>query len=198
MLYRSRSGRTALPGHTCNAQRCILGQRIPTRINLMRLRVPRIRHTDQKFNKVVVIGGGNVAMDAARSAKRLGAEGSDRIQRSLRLPARIEEYHHAVERGVIFKWLTNPTEYVNNGQGELCGSSAYRWNSESPMPPTQTSRTDRRKRSLSKPTARSKLSDRDQQGPSVDVPELKLKWGYIEADPKTGATSVPESTQAET
>ena len=62
-------------------------------------------------------------MDAARSAKRLGADEVTIVyRRSLKeLPARIEEYHHAVEEGSIFKWLTNPTEYVNNGEGQLCG-----------------------------------------------------------------------------
>lgn len=63
--------------------------------------------------KVAVIGGGNVAMDAARTALRLGAEVHIVYRRSEEeLPARVEEVHHAKEEGVIFDLLTNPTEIV--------------------------------------------------------------------------------------
>ena len=62
--------------------------------------------------KVAVVGGGNVAMDAARTALRLGAEVHIVYRRSEEeLPARVEEVHHAKEEGVIFDLLTNPTEY---------------------------------------------------------------------------------------
>lgn len=75
----------------------------------------------QKSKNVVVIGGGNVAMDAARSAKRLGAENVSIIYRRSReeLPAREEEYHHSVEEGINYHWLTNPVEYINDGSGRL-------------------------------------------------------------------------------
>ena len=165
-----------IPGTTLNG--VYSASEYLTRINLMHgYEFPEFDTPTKKFNKVVVIGGGNVAMDAARSAKRLGAEEVTIVyRRSLKeLPARIEEYHHAVEEGIIFKWLTNPTEYVNNGQGELCGVKC-RWNSESPMPPDATSRTDRRKRVL----YRSRLRDRSyrtgiEQGPSVDVPRAEAQ-----------------------
>ena len=63
--------------------------------------------------KVAVVGGGNVAMDAARTALRLGAEVHIVYRRSEEeLPARVEEVHHAKEEGVIFDLLTNPTEIV--------------------------------------------------------------------------------------
>ncbi len=63
--------------------------------------------------KVAVVGGGNVAIDAARTALRLGAEVHIVYRRSEEeLPARVEEVHHAKEEGVIFDLLTNPTEIV--------------------------------------------------------------------------------------
>ena len=68
--------------------------------------------------KVVVVGGGNVAMDAVRTAKRLGAEATIVYRRSEKeLPARVEEIHHAKEEGIDFKMLTNPTTILGNEQG---------------------------------------------------------------------------------
>lgn len=72
--------------------------------------------------KVAVVGGGNVAMDAARTALRLGAEVHIVYRRSENeLPARLEEVHHAKEEGVIFDVLTNPTEIVSNEKGWVTG-----------------------------------------------------------------------------
>ena len=68
--------------------------------------------------KVVVVGGGNVAMDAVRTAKRLGAEAVIVYRRSEKeLPARVEEVHHAKEEGLEFKMLTNPTAIVGDEKG---------------------------------------------------------------------------------
>lgn len=72
--------------------------------------------------KVAVIGGGNVAMDAARTALRLGAESHIVYRRSEEeLPARVEEVHHAKEEGVIFDLLTNPTEILTDDAGNVTG-----------------------------------------------------------------------------
>lgn len=72
--------------------------------------------------KVAVVGGGNVAMDAARTALRLGAETHIVYRRSEEeLPARVEEVHHAKEEGIIFDLLTNPTEIVSNEDGWVSG-----------------------------------------------------------------------------
>jgi len=72
--------------------------------------------------KVAVVGGGNVAMDAARTALRLGAEVYIVYRRSeAELPARVEEVHHAMEEGIIFKLLTNPTEILVNENGWVSG-----------------------------------------------------------------------------
>ena len=68
--------------------------------------------------KVVVVGGGNVAMDAVRTAKRLGAEAVIVYRRSEKeLPARVEEVHHAKEEGIEFKMLTNPTAVLGDENG---------------------------------------------------------------------------------
>lgn len=72
--------------------------------------------------RVAVIGGGNVAMDAARTALRLGAEVTIVYRRSeAELPARAEEVHHAKEEGIKFQMLTNPVEILVNDEGWVCG-----------------------------------------------------------------------------
>ena len=72
--------------------------------------------------RVVVVGGGNVAMDAVRTAKRLGAEATIVYRRSEKeLPARVEEVHHAKEEGIEFRMLTNPTAVIGNEQGWVTG-----------------------------------------------------------------------------
>lgn len=83
-----------------------------TRVNLMKSYQNNSDTPIHKAKNVVVVGGGNVAMDAARSAKRLGAENVYIVYRrsEAELPARREEVEHAKEEGIIFKLLCNPTE----------------------------------------------------------------------------------------
>ena len=91
-----------------------------TRINLMKAYLfPEYDTPLQVGNKVVVIGGGNVAMDSARCALRLGAENVYIVYRRSReeMPARLEEVENAEEEGVVFKLLTNPTRFFGNEQG---------------------------------------------------------------------------------
>ncbi len=77
--------------------------------------------------KVAVVGGGNVAMDAARTALRLGAEVHIVYRRSeAELPARAEEVHHAKEEGIIFNLLTNPTEILTDEKGWVKGMTCIR------------------------------------------------------------------------
>ncbi len=72
--------------------------------------------------KVVVVGGGNVAMDAVRTAKRLGAESVIVYRRSeAELPARKEEVHHAKQEGIEFRMLTNPVRILGDENGRVCG-----------------------------------------------------------------------------
>ena len=94
-----------------------------TRINLMKAYLPDSKTPIKKSKRVAVVGGGNVAMDAARSAMRLGAEEVYIVYRRglEELPARKEEIEHAQEEGVIFKTLTNPLEILNDGNGNVRG-----------------------------------------------------------------------------
>ncbi len=90
-----------------------------TRVNLMKAYLPDSDTPVQKSSRVVVVGGGNVAMDAARCAKRLGADEVTIVyRRSLdELPARKEEVEHAMEEGITFKLLTNPVAILGDDDG---------------------------------------------------------------------------------
>ncbi|MBQ7346872.1 MAG: NADPH-dependent glutamate synthase [Clostridia bacterium] len=93
-----------------------------TRVNLMKAYRDGSTTPIQHAKRVVVVGGGNVAMDAARSALRLGAEKVYIVyRRSLEeLPARREEVEHAMEEGVEFKLLNNPVEILGDENGFVC------------------------------------------------------------------------------
>jgi len=93
-----------------------------TRNNLMKAFLDDYDTPIQRGKKVAVIGGGNVAMDAARTALRLGAETYIVYRRSENeLPARVEEVHHAKEEGIHFHLLTNPTEILVDDNGWVRG-----------------------------------------------------------------------------
>ena len=93
-----------------------------TRNNLMKAFKEGYDTPIARGKKVVVVGGGNVAMDAARTALRLGAEVHIVYRRSeAELPARVEEVHHAKEEGVIFDLLQNPTEILVDENGYVKG-----------------------------------------------------------------------------
>ena len=100
-----------------------------TRINLMKAYKWPDFDTPVKIGKnVAVVGGGNVAMDAARSAKRLGAENVYIIYRrgEEELPARLEEIHHAKEEGIIFKLLNNPVSIKGDEKGNVVSLECIR------------------------------------------------------------------------
>ncbi|MCM1132166.1 MAG: NADPH-dependent glutamate synthase [Ruminococcus flavefaciens] len=93
-----------------------------TRINLMKAYKPDSATPINAGTKAVVVGGGNVAMDAARCAKRLGADVTIVYRRTEKeLPARAEEVEHAMEEGINFKFLTNPTEITATEKGWVKG-----------------------------------------------------------------------------
>ena len=94
-----------------------------TRINLMKAYDKNYDTPMRAYQNVAVIGGGNVAMDAARSAKRMGAENVYIVYRrsESELPARLEEIHHAKEEGIEFRFLTAPVEVLGNEDGWVCG-----------------------------------------------------------------------------
>ena len=98
-----------------------------TRSNLMKAFDEASNTPIMRGEKVAVVGGGNVAMDAARTALRLGAEVHIVYRRSEEeLPARVEEVHHAKEEGIIFDLLTNPTEIIADENGWVSGIKCVR------------------------------------------------------------------------
>ena len=94
-----------------------------TRINLMKAYKENADTPIYHAKKVAVVGGGNVAMDAARCAKRMGAEEVYIVYRrsEKELPARLEEIHHAKEEGVVFKFLTAPLEVLSDENFNVTG-----------------------------------------------------------------------------
>lgn len=93
-----------------------------TRANLMHAYDPNYETPIYQGRKVVVVGGGNVAMDAVRTAKRLGAEAVIVYRRSeAELPARVEEVHHAKQEGIEFRMLTNPVRVIGDDKGRVSG-----------------------------------------------------------------------------
>ncbi|SHK56336.1 sulfide dehydrogenase (flavoprotein) subunit SudA [Clostridium cavendishii DSM 21758] len=109
-----------IPGE--NANGVFSANEFLTRVNLMKA-FKEEYHTPVKVGKkVAVVGGGNVAMDAARTALRLGAETHIVYRRGIdELPARAEEVHHAKEEGIIFDVLTNPNEILVDENGWVKG-----------------------------------------------------------------------------
>ena len=98
-----------------------------TRINLMKAYRPDSDTPIQHPRKVAVVGGGNVAMDAARCAKRLGAEVSIVYRRGMEeLPARKEEVEHAEEEGIVFRTLCNPVEILADENDDVTGIRCIR------------------------------------------------------------------------
>lgn len=109
-----------IPGE--NANGVFSANEYLTRSNLMKAYKEGSNTPIMVGKKVAVVGGGNVAMDAARTALRLGAETHIVYRRSEEeLPARVEEVHHAKEEGIIFDLLTNPTEILEDEKGWVKG-----------------------------------------------------------------------------
>ncbi len=167
-----------------------------TRINLMHAyEFPKYDTPIRIGKRVVVVGAGNVAMDASRSALRLGAEKSMIVYRrsEKEMPARIEEYHHAIEEGIEFHWLTNPVEYLGDENGNVKAVKCIKMKLGEPDASGRrrpvpiegsefTIEADMLIEAIGQTSNKVLLSA---------FPELKLnKRGYIEADLETGATSV--------
>ena len=109
-----------IPGE--NANGVFSANEYLTRSNLMKAFRDDYDTPLSESKKVVVVGGGNVAMDAARTALRLGAEVHIVYRRSEKeLPARVEEVHHAKEEGIVFNLLTNPAEILTDENGWVKG-----------------------------------------------------------------------------
>ena len=165
-----------------------------TRTNLMRAyRFPEYDTPLRVGRRVVTVGGGNVAMDSARTALRLGAESIVVYRRSEEeLPARREEVHHAKEEGVEFRLLANPVAFLGD-KGRVAAVRCLRMELGEP---------DASGRRRPVPVAGSEFEIEVDSvvvaignGPHPLVlqttPGLELnRWGNIVADPKTGATSL--------
>ena len=109
-----------IPGENLNG--VVSANEFLTRANLMHAYDKAYDTPIYVGQRVVVVGGGNVAMDAVRTAKRLGAEATIVYRRSEKeLPARVEEVHHAKEEGIRFRMLTNPTAVLGDEKGWVTG-----------------------------------------------------------------------------
>ena len=114
-----------IPGE--NANGVFSANEYLTRSNLMKAFQADSATPIRESKKVAVVGGGNVAMDAARTALRLGAEVHIVYRRSEEeLPARVEEVHHAKQEGIIFDLLTNPVEILEDEKGWVKGMKCVR------------------------------------------------------------------------
>lgn len=166
-----------------------------TRCNLMKAyQFPKSGTPIHVGNRVAVVGGGNVAMDGARTALRLGAEHVSIVYRrsEKELPARLEEVHHAKEEGIDFQLLTAPTAVLGNEQGWVTGLQCVRMELGEPD-------ASGRRRPIEIPDSQFVL-DVDTviiaigQGPNPLVQSTTKgletnKKGNINADTETGATS---------
>lgn len=166
-----------------------------TRINLMKAYLYPKTDTPVKVGKnVAVVGGGNVAMDAARSAKRLGAENVYIVYRrsEAEMPARVEEVHHAKEEGIIFRLLTNPVQILGTEDGWVKGMECVE------MELGEPDASGRRRPAAKKgsehvlPVETVVIAIGQSPNPLIKstTPGLDTqKWGGIIADEQTGATS---------
>lgn len=109
-----------IPGENLNG--VMSSNEFLTRVNLMDAANPESDTPVARGKKVIVIGGGNTAMDAVRTAKRIGAEEATIVyRRSIEeMPARLEEVHHAQEEEIVFKTLHNPIKYEGDENGRVC------------------------------------------------------------------------------
>jgi glutamate synthase (NADPH/NADH) small chain len=168
-----------------------------TRVNLMKAyRFPEYDTPVKIGNKVAVIGGGNVAMDAARTSLRLGADEVTIVYRRSReeLPARAEEVHHAEEEGVHFHFLVNPTEVLGDEAGNVIGMQCIKMELGEP---------DESGRRRPVPIKNSEfVMDLDTvivaigNSPNPIIPHTTpglevSRWGTIVIDEETGMTSLP-------
>ncbi len=168
-----------------------------TRINLMNAyRWPEADTPITIGKNVAIVGGGNVAMDAARCAKRLGADNVYIVYRRSEeeMPARLEEVHHAKEEGIIFKMLTNPVEVVGNDEGWVTGLKCVEM--ELAEPDESGRRRPKVKENSETVIPMDTVIIAIGQSPNPLIKNTTegletQSWGGIITDEKTGATSIP-------
>jgi glutamate synthase (NADPH/NADH) small chain len=166
-----------------------------TRSNLMKAYLfPEYDTPIVKGKKVAVIGGGNVAMDAARTAMRLGAEKVYLIYRRSRveMPARIEEIHHAEEEGIELHLLTTPVRYIGNEKGWVVSMECQQMELGEPDDSGRRRPVPKKGSEYTMNVDTVVVAVGTGANPLVQstTPGLNTnKWGYIIADEETGQTS---------
>jgi glutamate synthase (NADPH/NADH) small chain len=166
-----------------------------TRANLMKAyKFPEVDTPIPIGKNVVVLGAGNVAMDSARTAMRLGAESVKIVYRRSRveMPARAAEIHHAEEEGIEFFLLTNPTKYMGNGSGRLTGMECLKMELGEPDASGRRRPVPIEGSEFHLETDLVIVAVGSGANPLLTqaTPDVNLnKWGYIIADPETGKTT---------
>jgi glutamate synthase (NADPH/NADH) small chain len=167
-----------------------------TRVNLMKAYdFPRYATPALRAKNVVTVGGGNVAMDSARNALRLGAKSTIVYRRSrAEMPARIEEIHHAEEEGVVINILTNPIRVITDDGGRVSALECIRMELGEPDQSGRRRPVPVKGSEFIFPADTLIMAIGNSPNPLVPqtCPDLKVtKWGGIVADPETMATSMP-------
>ena len=166
-----------------------------TRSNLMRAYLfPEYDTPIVRGKNVAVFGAGNVAMDSARTAMRLGAETVRIVYRRSRkeMPARAAEIHHAEEEGIEFLLLTNPVRFLGNEQGRLTGMECLKMELGEPDESGRRRPVPIKGSEFTMDCDLAVIAVGSGANPLLtkSTKGLKLtKWGYIVADPETGKTS---------
>jgi glutamate synthase (NADPH/NADH) small chain len=166
-----------------------------TRANLMKAYLfPEYDTPIVKGKKVAVFGAGNVAMDAARTALRLGAEKVEIIYRRTRaeMPARAEEIHHAEEEGLEFRFLTAPVRFVGNENGRLEGVECLKMELGEPDSSGRPRPVEVKGSEYIVPCDMAVIAVGSGANPVLtsSAPDMKLsRKNYIVTDPETGRTS---------
>ncbi len=166
-----------------------------TRSNLMKAYLfPQYDTPIARGKNVAVIGGGNVAMDSARTALRLGADNVHIVYRRSKteLPARAEEAHHAEQEGVQFRFLTAPVRYIGNTDGWVTGMECIEMDLGEPDASGRRRPVPKEGSNFTLDVDLVVVAIGTGANPIITgtVPNLELnKWGYIVADEATGKTS---------
>jgi glutamate synthase (NADPH/NADH) small chain len=167
-----------------------------TRANLMKAYdFPNVDTPIPMGRNVCVLGAGNVAMDAARTAMRLGADSVKIVYRRSRdeMPARSAEIHHAEEEGIEFYLLTNPTRYLGDDSGRLTGMECLKMELGEPDDSGRRRPVAIEGSEFQLETDLVIVAVGSGANPLLtqSTPDLKLnRWGYIEADPDTNKTAM--------
>jgi len=167
-----------------------------TRANLMKAyEFPKVDTPIPLGKKVVVLGAGNVAMDAARTAMRLGAEEVKVVYRRSRdeMPARAAEIHHAEEEGIELFLLTNPTKYLGNEKGRLTGMVCLQMELGEPDESGRRSPVAIEGSEFEIECDLCVVAVGSGANPLLtsETPDMQLNpWGYVIAEPETGKTTM--------